>query len=213
MKAKDFAQFLNQFSEVLSAQGANNASVWSDLAKIFEIKPRANVADVCKQIEAAEPSAGRGINDLIDGMRGLKVVLSGHAKKALIDDLARVMDALSPHRNSSIEELSSAVRTALQASKSKPARSQRAELNVEAVGRYLRQLETALGDEAGFVEVFELLKKDKAIKTPEAKRLAREFAKGAASSKEKALNLIWGRHASLMQARAKAAATAGRTAA
>lgn len=213
MKAKDFAQFLNEFSEVLSAQGGHGSGAWNELANIFEIRPTASVADVCKQFEAAAPSAGGGIGNLIDGMRGLRTLLSSHAKKALIDDLARVVDALSPHRNSSIEELSSAVRTALESPKSKPAKSQKAELNAELVGRYLRQLETALGDEAGFVEVFEAIKKDKAIKAPEAKHLAREFAKGAATSKDKALKLIWGRHASLMQARAKGAASAGRTAA
>lgn len=213
MKAKDFAQFLKQFSKVLSAQGGNGSAAWNELATIFEIKPAATVADVCKQVEAAAPSAGRGVGNFIEGLRSLEALLAGHAKKALIDDLGRVADALAQHRNTSIEELSSAVRTALQAAKSKPARSQKAELNAELVGRYLRQLETALGDEAGFVEVFDALKTDKAIKAREAKHLAREFAKGAAASKDKALKLIWGRHASLMQARAKGAATAGRTAA
>lgn len=213
MKAKDFAQFLNQFSKVMAGQGSSSPGVWNELAKIFEIKPTATVAAICKHLEAATPAAGRGIGNLVDGMRDLKVLLTGHAKKALIDDLTRVTNALSQHRNSSVEELCSTVRTFLQASKSKPTRSRKAVLNTEAVGKYLRQLETALGDEAGFVEVYDALKSDKMIRAPEAKHLAREFAREGATSKDKALKLIWGRHASLMQARAKGAATAGRTAA
>lgn len=213
MKAKDFAQFLNQFSKVLAGQGSSNPRAWNELAKIFEIKPTATVAAICKHLETATPAAGRGLGNLVDGMRDLKALLPGHAKKGLIDDIARVADALSQHRNSSIEELCSTVRTSLQARKPKPARSQKAELDTEAVGRYLRRLETALGDEAGFVEVYDALRSDKTIRAPEAKHLAREFARESATSKAKALTLIWGRHASLMQARAKGEATAGRTAA
>lgn len=213
MKAKDFAQFLKNWSELLAGQGGNNAGAWKELAKVIEIKPAATVADICKHLKAAPPAPGQGIDNVIDGLRGLEALLKPYAKKALIDDLAKLADALAPHRNASIEGLSSAIMIAVQANKSKSVRSQKAELNVGAIERHLRRLETALGDEAGFEEAFEALKNDKSIKAPEAKRLAREFAKGTAASKDKALKLIWGRHAALMLARAKGAATAGRTAA
>lgn len=215
MKAKDFAQFLDGFSLMLAGQGGNNAAAWKELSKIFEAKPTATVADLCKHLKAASahPADGSGVGNLIDGVRELETILSAHAKKALLDDLAKLADALAPHRNASIEELASSVVNALQTGTPQPSRAQKAEINVAAVDQHLRRLETALGDETGFAEAFDALKNDKAIKAPEAKRLARDFAKGAAASKDKALKLIWGRHASLMQARAKAAATAGRTAA
>jgi hypothetical protein len=85
--------------------------------------------------------------------------------------------------------------------------------SADLVAHYLRRLEKSLGDESAFLEVFNSLKKDTAIKAAEAKQLARAFAKASAKSKDDALDRIWSRHASLIGVGARARATGGRTSA
>ncbi|SDP40154.1 hypothetical protein SAMN04488061_2863 [Filomicrobium insigne] len=86
-------------------------------------------------------------------------------------------------------------------------------VNLAVVARHLNQLEAAFGNENAFVKAFTAMKADADMKAPEAKRLAREFAKQTARSKTKAFAAIWSRHHSLMRARAKNAALFARTAA
>lgn len=85
-------------------------------------------------------------------------------------------------------------------------------LNEAAIAQHLDLLEATFTDATAFPRAFEALQADKAMKAPEMKALAKRFAKHTARSKKQALNYIWGRHYSLMLARAKAAATDGRTA-
>lgn len=86
-------------------------------------------------------------------------------------------------------------------------------MNHDAIAKHLAALDAALTDEAAFLRAFDALKADPAMKAPETKALAKMFARWSAHTKRGALNAIWARHAALMLEKAKAAATAGRTAA
>lgn len=215
MKAKDFAQFLKMYADILACEGIDaSAAGLNAVANLFTIKPTVNSAQICKSLHDANTnkSASTDVSRLVDQLRGLERLLAPHAKKSLVNDLQCLADALEPHRASSISDFTEAARVKLEAVKP-PKTSKTAEVDLAAVDRHLRRLETALGDEAGFIEAFEGVKQDPSLKTHELKRLARDFAKESPKTKAQAFKLIWGRHASLMQARAKGAATAGRTAA
>jgi len=212
MKAKDFSQFLEGFADLVSERMASD---WQKLAAVFSLKPAATVAEICKSLQTASVAdvGSANIQYLTHSLRQLGQVLAQHSKKTLLSDLKGLADALQPHSGASLDELIEVTRKNLAEAKATKKKAKATSLNVRAVEYHLRRLETALGDDAGFTEAFEALTADAAIKVPEAKQLARDFAKESATSKAKALKLIWGRHASLMQARAKGEATAGRTAA
>ena len=217
MKSNEFGTFLVNYSHVLSACGANeNSTAWQSLAMIFGIRPSGNVKDICKQFAMGDKSYGSGprIDVIVRELSAIMRWLNPIAKKALIDDLNAVRVALEPLGRYSLSGLVSATSARLQAQAAKPARSRSSgAINAQVVERHLRSLEDAFGDETAFRKAYEDLTSDVSVKLPEAKRLAKEFAKASAASKGKALKLIWGRHASLMESRAKAAATGGRTAA
>jgi len=86
-----------------------------------------------------------------------------------------------------------------------------ARLSPWSIETYVQELEAALHDNARFTEIFNRV--DKELKLPAAKKVAAAFAKGKAKTKGEALDLIWGRHASLLGTAARARATGGRTAA
>ena len=218
MKAKDFGDFLKTFANLLDAAGAGEqASGWRTLLPIFELKPAANVADTCRTLSSLQrPDTGTGmpVRLLINLVPAIEASIGKHAKKALIDDLKRVMSVLAPFADVSIHTYAKAAIAHL----SVPAKPRRTptQPNVsttELVQKYKDDLVAALNDEVRFPEIFNALKRDKAIKVAEAKQLARAFVDMNAKSKGDALELIWGRHAAILGSRARARATGDRTAA
>lgn len=217
MKAKDFKDFITAFAQMLSeARAYDQADAWAAFARIFDVKPGANVSDICKvlpSVEHTENGSGPSLAHLVRLIPTIEYCFSKHSKKALFDDLRRVANALAPFSEVSVESYVGAAVARLQ----EPPRSKTAKHTAvpaaELVEAYLRELQSALGDEIRFPEVFAALKKDKGIKVTEAKQLALAFADLNAKSKRDALELIWLRHASVVGARARARATAGRTAA
>lgn len=216
MKAKDFAQFVGTFSDVLAAAGANEAAkAWQTLLPIFSIKPTANVSTICKAIDGMSCSShhtGIHLQRVIGLIPALERCLATAAKKAMVDDLKLLGKTMAPFAHVSVSTFADVAVARMQLPATK-GRNRKAEPGVDIVQKYLRRLEQTLGDEPGFAEVFATMKKDAAVKAADAKKLSKEFAGKAATSKTQAFDLIWKRHASLMGARADAEATAGRTAA
>jgi hypothetical protein len=199
MKAKEFAAFLNAFAEMLGEAGASPQSeAWQALARIFEAKPSAQVSDVCEVLGTIQSPGGTGdpilqsAIALAPSMRGC----IGLAKKTLGDDISRLAEALRPFGYLRATAFADAAV---------------ARLSPWSIDTYVRELEAALHDSPRFTEIFNRV--DKELKLPAAKKVALAFAKGKAKSKGDALDLIWGRHASLLGTAARARATGGRTAA
>ncbi|MGH6816481.1 MAG: hypothetical protein ACREC6_12330 [Hyphomicrobiaceae bacterium] len=216
MKARDFAQFVEAFSDVLDEAGAGGrAEAWRALLPIFNIKPTANVGDICKVVAGMQCSAanrGATVQDVIGLLPVMGRCLASTAKKALVDDLMLLGKSLAAFRNVQVSNFVDAAVSRLRQQVPKD-RKKNTEIRADVVQKYLRRLEQALGDEPGFVETFNAMKKDAAVGAAEAKKLSKEFSSVTARSKKDAFEFIWARHASLTGARLKAAATAGRTAA
>lgn len=216
MKSGEFSRLLVEYSELLAAAGSNQKSDLGALATLFELKPTKSVRDVCKVIQSdgAALSAeleGTSIRSLVPTLDALATFLDPIAKKPA-DDVGVLVASLLRFEDSSLRSICSGTKSALLNPGAAGQRGVRA-ANPAVVSRHLLALETAFGDERMFDVAFRDLKNDPAVTATEAKELAKLFTKGVASSKDKALKAIWSRHASLMESRAKAAATDGRTAA
>jgi hypothetical protein len=213
MKAKDFGQFLETFAAMLGEAGAiDQAGAWRAISRIFQVKPAAKVSDVCKAlvgIHVATRDNGTMVRNVTALIPSLRRCLGESAKKALIDDLERFASVLAPYARFLVSDFADAAAAQL----SRAPAPTPGTLSADVVANYLRLLEESLNDEKVFLEIFNRLKKDSAVKTPEAKQLARAFAKASGKSKKEALDRIWGRHASLIGVGARAKATGGRTAA
>jgi hypothetical protein len=217
MNAKSFGLFLESFSETLDRAGAaEQAYAWRLLLPIFQAKPSAGVGTLCKSlagIHCSDHGSGHTVEYVLELIPFFQRCLNHVAKKDSIADIKTFADALTPFARLPIVDVAAAAVARL----SQPAAAGRlrssTELDADLVQIYVSRLQESLGNESTFLEVFNELKKDRAMKAGEVKRLAREFAKGAAKTKGDAFDLIWGRHASLMGAAAKAKSTGGRTAA
>jgi len=199
MKAKEFAAFLSAFAEMLGEAGASPQSeAWHALARIFATKPSAQVSDVCEVLGTIKSPGGTGgptLQSAIALAPSMRRCI-GLAKKALGDDISRLAEALRPFGYLRAAAFADAAV---------------ARLSPWSIETYVQELEAALHDSARFTEIFNRV--DKELKLPAAKKVAMAFAKGKAKSKGDALDLIWGRHASLLGTAARARATGGRTAA
>jgi hypothetical protein len=199
MKAKEFAAFLNAFAEMLGEAGASPQSeAWQALARIFEAKPSAQVRDVCEVLGTIQSPGGTGgptLQSAIALAPSMRRCI-GLAKKTLGEDISRLAEALRPFGYLRATAFADAAV---------------ARLSPWSTETYVQELEAALHDSARFTEIFNRV--DKELKLPAAKKVALAFAKGKAKSKGDALDLIWGRHASLLGTAARARATGGRTAA
>lgn len=199
MKAKEFAAFLNAFAEMLGEAGASPQSeAWQALARIFEAKPSAQVSDVCEVLGMIQSPGGTGgptLQSAIALAPSMRRCI-GPAKKTLGEDISRLAEALRPFGYLRATAFADAAV---------------ARLSPWSTETYVQELEAALHNSARFTEIFNRV--DKELKLPAAKKVALAFAKGKAKSKGDALDLIWGRHASLLGTAARARATGGRTAA
>jgi hypothetical protein len=216
MKARDFGDFISTFADLLHDASADRQSeAWRSLVPVFQASPSANVSELCKIIRTMEmPSGGSGptIKELVSLIPSIKSCFARQAKKSLIDDLTRLSETLSPFSDATIEGFVQAALEAL--SRPKKARATQSSVpSEELVEKYRRELLAALGDEVRFPEIFEALKRDKAVRVSEAKELASRIADITTKTKKEALIAIWDRHAAVLGQRARARATGNRTAA
>jgi hypothetical protein len=199
MKAKEFAAFLSAFAEMLGeADAAPQSEAWHAVARIFAAKPAAQVSDVCELLGTIKSPGGTGgptLQSAIALAPSMRRCIS-LAKKTLGEDISRLAEALRPFGYLRATAFADAAV---------------ARLSPWSTETYVQELEAALHDNARFTEIFNRV--DKELKLPAAKKVAAAFAKGKAKTKGEALDLIWGRHASLLGTAARARATGGRTAA
>jgi hypothetical protein len=199
MKAKEFAAFLSAFAEMLGEAGASPQSeAWHAVARIFAAKPSAQVSEVCEVLGTTKSPGGTGSPTLQSAIALAPSMREciGLAKKSLGDDINRLAEALRPFGYLRAAAFADAAV---------------ARLSPWSIETYVQELAAALHDSTRFTEIFNRV--DKELKLPAAKKVALAFANGKAKSKGDALDLIWGRHASLLGTAARARATGGRTAA
>jgi hypothetical protein len=79
-------------------------------------------------------------------------------------------------------------------------------------GAHLERLQSSLTDKSGFLHAFGQLKADTSLNGQDIKTLAHEFTGFRAKSKAQALDLIFDRHESLMNAGSRNLITSSRTA-
>ena len=216
MKAKDFGHFLRSVSDVALLFGTpRDTDSWLALVTFFDANPNLNVSALCTKLEAAIPAHHAG--DLVDGVivkiEGAQHSMGIFLGKKPADDLKLLFKALLPHKSHSLAAVLAAAATPSQPQKKKVGSSLSSVTASELVDSYCRKLESTFGDKTAFERTFRDLQNDRSVTAAVAKKIAKVFAKETATSKEKAFHLIWGRHAAVMESRAKDAATGGRTAA
>jgi hypothetical protein len=216
MKGKDFGQFLEAFSEMLAEIGpVGLAQAWRELLPIFNAQPLMDLKDICKiiaQIDPATVARQADLQSLVSLMWSLKRCLGDNAKKAFIDDLTLFANALGPFGQFRVADLTRVIVQRMMEPATAPARRPGGP-TADLIKHYMSDLESALGDDARFSEIFKQLKNDRDMKAPLVKQLAKEFAGASEKTKESALYRILARHESLVGTGARAKATGGRTAA
>ncbi len=219
MKAKDFGLFLEAFADVVGAQASPK-----ELLPIFAANPVMDVKAICKLTENVNPGGMTpgNIQSLLTSLKAMRRCLGDNVKKAFADDLVLFTTALDRFKHVKAAEFAAAVieqmnsAAAPKGNKKTAAPQRRVEPAVppaELVKNYLSALEEALGNDARFTEVYERLKKDKNMKAPQVKQLAKEFANATGKTKDDFFFRILARHQTLMGIEARAKATGGRTAA
>ena len=208
MKVSAFAGFLDDYQIYLGELGMQvEQAACAKLKSILLAKPSASVSDVCKSLKGTPVDGGSADSASIGrAFAALLVLMRPIAKKALVDDVALVVELLQGRSLASLA-------AAAAAPPAKKAQGKSAAVDQHTVDRHLQALESALRDETSFKLAFAALKADKLVKLPEAKAIAREFSGETAKTKPEALQHVWKRHSSLLEARAKEASRDGRSAA
>jgi len=217
MKSEALQMWLKRHAEVLAVAGAHEAAAdLSAFAAIFGLRPKATVGAVLKALQSVDYSGvtGAGNTDKLSAILGLMVKsVEGIAKAGDAKGLELVSEFVSSHRTLPLEpfvaRLTDTLKSPPPTKKSKTAAPSLCDAGIR---NYVSRLETALGDDPGFKEVYSELTSDERVKAADAKKIAKSFAGKAGSSKADALGRIYARHSALMSARPKADAIGGRLA-
>ena len=218
MKSEAIRTWLESQAEVLSV--ACDSSVADDLrafAKIFGVRPKSNASVVFSALEkmdTSDLSGSQRMDKFAKVVAAMNQAVTGIAKAGEAKDLKKLVDFVSAHRRLTLDGfVERAVETLKSPPAKKPTRKAPApDLSDADIRCYVARLETALGDDRGFDEVYSELSKDKRLRAADAKKIAKAFSGKAGSSKADSLGRIFGRHSALMSARPKAEAIGGRLA-
>ena len=217
MKSQDFAALLTSFSRIAKSLNANDVAFgWITLAQAFAAKPLGKSKDICASIANTNtPSCGDSTVDrLLESLAPLSELLGSVTKKEPLASNLELKTALTHVRGQPLDAVVGQVIALLTMSKPKaPRTTKNSSLDWIVIDKHVKLLEKALGDEADFNSAILSLKECKDLKLPEIKAIAKAFSGETAKSKDHAFKLIWARHASLVESRAKNAAIGGRTAA
>jgi hypothetical protein len=216
MKSSDFADLLINFSEVSTSVGALDvAADWVRLAEVFTLQSSKKSGDVCKLIaNAGVPTAAdRSVPNLLSNLDSLMRLLKSVSKKEPTASLGELQDALVAVKACRLLDVVDAVKLALTSAKPNASRkTSHSSANLETIQQLFDQLEASLGNEREFKSAHAQAQSSN-LTVADLKALAKKFTGSTAKSKDHALKLIWLRHASLLESRAKDAAIGGRTAA
>lgn len=216
MKSSDFADLLIKFSDVSASVGsAEVASSWAELAALFALPTSKKSGDVCKLIaNVSVPAAtDRSVASLLSNLDSFIGLVQSVSKKEPSASLIELQKALVTVEACPLSDVVNAVKLSLTSTKPKSSKQNPQKLaNQEVIDQLFDQLEASLGNERDFKAAHAHIQ---TINLPVAdlKALAKKFTGSTAKNKDHALKLIWLRHTSLMESRAKDAAIGGRTAA
>lgn len=217
MRLHQLGQWLDQHIRVLenACAQADNTQLKA-LSALAKKHGNTTVKTLASTIETAVAEKGLGSNcrqlsETINAMVGATRDIGKADAVRALDAFAR---ALSKRKDESFSELVSALEQQLATAARKPsARTRAGSLTEGDIEARVEKLESALGDEPQFDQVFQHIKNDKNVKAQDAKNIARKFVGKAGSSKADAFRSIYERHSSLIESRARAKSTGGRSAA
>lgn len=211
MKCSDLAKMVEQMRRLLEATSANTRPV-ETLRDVVSVAPEMTVLQFCKKISGLDISQSESssfqLREAADFAEHLVAALSNIGKAGLLKDLDQLSITLRKKSHVDKDDLIDAFKAAA----IKKTASKKKVANEAVVQKYLSALETALGDDVGFNQVFRTLEQDPMVKSSEAISLAKQFAFATVKSRAAALKKISSRHQALMTSRAKSSATAGRIA-
>lgn len=212
MKAAALREWLFKQADLLETVcNFQHAPAVRRLADLLTVRGNATVSDVCRILRTVKPSGVEepSIGPLADLLSAMTETACIFAKADDAKDLRQFAAVIGEKREYSLDEF---VQRATEALSQRPSRSTTSAASEEVLRSYLKKLEEALGDEQGFEEVYEQLRADARLKAPDTKKLAKSFVGKAGRSRADALALIYGRHKSLIGARAAAGSTGRRLA-
>jgi hypothetical protein len=212
MKVSALREWLFKQSDLLEkACRAERASDVRRLADLLAARSNSSVTEICKILQAVKPASGKepslgNISELLTAMAEAACIF---AKSADAKDLRQFVAVIEGKREHSLDAF---LQQATEALIKRSTRSAPSGVSEEVLRSYLKRLEEALGDEQGFEEVYQQLQADTRLKALDFKKLAKSFVGKSGKSKTDALGLIYGRHKSLISARAAAGSTGRRLA-
>jgi hypothetical protein len=219
MKSRELAAILRAVSRLLATADHGSAvGRISALAAVFDAAPTLAVVSLVKRLRdqtVTQGSGGLALGELAPVLAALEEIFALGAKASVISDFSLLSDLMRDHPEAELgsmrESLSAPAAGGI--GRRKPQTAAAPALRDDLVLMYQQKLEASLGDHPGFMAVHAALSKDKSIKLPEARALAKALTGLTAKSKADAFRTILDRHQSLMAVRAKGLATGGRSAA
>jgi len=190
-----------QFRALKGLAAAHNSITLKTLSSVIE----------SVDLKKGDGPNARTLSRIVDAF----VSATRHLGKAReVNALDTFASALSKRKDEDFGQLVEAVdRLLAQKAQKSTSRRNTASLSDTEVGAYVQQLEAALGKDKAFDQIFYSVKADHNLKTQDAKNIARSFVGKSGRSKAEAFRLIYERHSSLVESRARAVATGGRSAA
>ncbi|MGE0316412.1 MAG: hypothetical protein AB7I44_13910 [Hyphomicrobiaceae bacterium] len=157
------------------------------------------------------PHAENDLRLVVDELTQTERLLGILGAKPAAKDTASLLAIFSSFQAANRDQLLNSIATLGSKTPAKGS-SKAAPVQIDVVDRYVRQLEIALGDEAGFKDVYRQLEKDESVRVGELSAIAKRFAFANVKTRSSALKKVKSRQDALMTSRAKSAATAGRIA-
>lgn len=217
MRLHQFGQWLDQHILVIeqACLGTDKTQLRT-LSELAQNHSSKTVKAVASAIETVEVKNGSGTNcrQLSDTINAMVGATREIGKADAVRSLDAFAQALSKRKDETFSELILVLEQCLARTARRPStRSTTGSLNEEDIAAHVHDLESALGDEIQFVQVFRRIKNDKNVRAQDAKNISKKFVGKSGKSKADAFRLIYERHSSLLESRARAKSTGGRSAA
>jgi hypothetical protein len=215
MKAKEFGNFLSKFAlQLRELQSYKYAEFVSEASGYFQQQaPTATLAAVLKpfaKISVDPLSDGESTQYFCSALKIANITLDAFGKPAVVKDIKTVVSVFEKFSSCNLSDVLAAGEAVKSCTST---RSRSAPIRAELLEFYMGRLEETLHDPRAFMEVFRELKQNGILTVPELKKLAKMFRGATVTSKKAALDAIWARHSSLVDAKARTKASGGRSAA
>ena len=214
MKSDELQKVLADFDVLLGDSACAQLPAMSAFHEILQIAGAKQLKSTLTRLRNADfggnSRSGETLGDCQSRLAAFAAFAAAHMKRSAADDLKQLTEFVQEHRDVSVVDFVSVARVALAEAPRKSTRQTCQ--SAEIVSSYAKKLDETFGFEPDFDEVFETLKSDPKMKAAELKKLAKQFTKLAAKSREDALRKIYNRHTSVLNADLHRRATGGRIA-